>query len=158
MIDRSLWNRILWYISKRERCEKEIREHLARISKFKFQISSTEIEEIITKLKSLDFLNEDRFTKAYVHDNYELKHKGKSRIRQELKHRKIDEVTIDKYLSGIDVKDEEKQAFELAKKRHELIKNLPILTQKRRLFGTLVRRGFPTHLALKVIDEILQIR
>jgi regulatory protein len=163
-----LWNRILWYISKRERCEKEVQDYLKRISKFsakggsasgeKAQISKEESEEIIEKLIKLDFLNEDRFTRAYVHDSYQLKNKGKNRIKQELKNRRIDELTIEKYLNEIESSDEEDKARDFAKKRHELIKNLPQETQKRRLFGSLVRRGYQPHLAFKIIDEILKIR
>jgi regulatory protein len=156
-----LWNRILWYISKRERCEKEIRDYIAnkiRNSKFEIRNEKEQIEEIINKLTKLDFLNEDRFTRAYVHDSYQLKNKGKNRIKQELKNKRIDELTIEKYLNEIESSDEEDKARDFAKKRHELIKNLPQEAQKRRLFGALVRRGYQPHLAFKIIDEILKIR
>jgi regulatory protein len=175
-----LWNRILWYISKRERCEKEIRDYIKRISNSKIQIpkenirknpleirvnqsdnktnNEQSIDELIKKLKSLDFLNEDRFARAYIHDSYGLKNKGKNRIKRELTNLRINESTISKYLDEIDNEDEAVKARDFARKKHELIKNLSLETQKRRLFGSLVRRGYQPHLAFKIIDEILKIR
>lgn len=163
MLNDFLWNRVLGHISKRERCEKEVREYIKRISvgvglvpvQGRPQGSPLQNDEIIQKLKSLDFLNDDRFTKAYVHDNYNLKHKGKNRIRQELKNKGINESTIDIYLNEIGKESEVEKALELAKKRREFMKNLPILTQKRRLYGFLVRRGFEPKISLTVIDMIV---
>jgi regulatory protein len=173
MSNNFLWNRVLGFISKRERCEKEVREYLKRLIE-KYRVGAAprgrpiegrhrglplqNIDDIIAKLKSLDFLNEERFAKAYIHDNYHLKHKGKNRIRQELKNKGINEVTIDKYLNEIRKESEAEKALELAQKRHELIKNLPVLTIKRRLYGLLVRRGFSPQVALDAIDMVLEKR
>jgi regulatory protein len=166
MSDNHLWNKILRYISKRERCEKEVREYLKRISvgarSSRPMGGKTpplqSIEEIIQKLKSLDFLNEERFTKAYIHDNYQLKHKGKNRIRQELKNKEINEEIIDKYLNKIGNKSEAGKALELALKRREFMKKIPVLAQKRRLYGFLIRRGFSPQITFHVIDKIFKER
>lgn len=184
--DNFLWNRVLRFISKRERCEKEVREYLKRvIEKYRVGVdlpagqrfdagdagrpvdphadrpgglSLQKIDETIAKLKSLDFLNEERYTKAYIHDNYNLKHKGKNRIRQELKNKGINELTTEKYLGEIGKESEAEKALELAQKRYELIKKLPIITQKRRLYGLLIRRGFSPQIALDAIDTVAKKR
>ncbi len=167
-----LWNRVLGFISKRERCEKEIREYLKRlIEKYHVVVDlpvdphadrpgglflqKNNIDATIDKLKSLDFLNEERFTKAYIHDNYHLKHKGKNRIRQELKNKGINELMTDEYLNEIGAESEANKALELAKKRREIMKNLPVWTQKRRLFGFLVRRGFEPKISLAAVDSAI---
>lgn len=155
MENKYLWNKILKYISKRERCEAEIREYIKRIKNAGSRIENEEVDEIVKKLKLLDFLNEERFAHAYINDNFKLKNKGKSRIRQELKNKKIDELTINKYLKEIDSKDEEKKAKDLVRKTRGQIKKLPFSVQKRRLFGRLIRRGFPPKISLKVIDDII---
>ncbi len=161
-----LWNRILRYISKRERCVQEIENFLKiQNSKFKIQnyssklkINNSREDEIISKLKALDFLNEERYVKAYVHDSFELKNKGKCRIAQELKNKGIDELTINKYLGKINKDDLEEKAVGLARRKYALIKNLPVLTIKRRLYGQLVRRGFSPEIAMHVIDTVLEKR
>ena len=175
MSNNFLWNRVLGFISKRERCEKEVREYLKRLIE-KYHVGeglmtlpmgqvvrpvpteNDKIDETIQKLKSLDFLNEERYVKAYIHDNYNLKHKGKNRIHQELKNKGINELTIEKYLGEIGAENEAENALELAKKRREFMKKLPVLTQKRRLYGLLVRRGFSPEIALDTIDKIVQKR
>jgi regulatory protein len=159
MSNNFLWNRVLGFISKRERCEKEVLEYLRRlIEKYNVGVSHgkpLQIDEIISKLKSLDFLNKERFTKAYVHDSINLQQKGKFRIKQELKNKGIKEEIIDKFLNEIGKGSEEKRALEFAKKRYALMKNLPILTVKRRLFGQLLRRGFGQNVAMTAIDKIV---
>lgn len=151
-----LWNRVLRYISKRERCEKEIRDYINNIS---VPIPTKEkIEEIITRLKSLDFLNEDRYAKAFIHDSFHLKNKGIGRIAHELKNKGINEEIIDKYLNNIDKEDIKEKAEDLARKRYVFIKNLPVLTIKRRLYGQLVRRGFSPEIAMSTIDTVLKKR
>lgn len=154
-----LWNRILRYVGKRERCEKEVRDYIQRkISNSKIQIPKTEIEEIVEKLKNLDLVNEERFAKAYIHDSYELQHKGKNRIRYELTSKRVSELTINKYLDEINEEDEKQQALKFAEKKYEFMKKLPFLTVKRRLYGQLVRRGYQPQIALKTIDIILKKR
>ena len=153
-----LWNKVLRHVARRERSEKEVREYIQKIiTNYKLRITNGQ-EEIIQKLKQQDFLNEERFVKAYIHDSIELQNKGKHRIKFELEKRGIDENIIDKYLSKIEEGDELEKALEFAKRRYEFMKKLPVLTQKRRLYGLLVRRGFSPEIALDTIDKIVQKR
>ena len=153
-----LWNKVLRHVARRERSEKEVREYIQKIiTNYKLQITNGQ-EEIIQKLKQQDFLNEERFVKAYIHDSIELQNKGKHRIKFELEKWGIDENIIDKYLSKIEEGDELEKALEFAKRRYEFMKKLPWQSAKRRLFGQLVRRGFATSEVIAVIEKVMKKR
>lgn len=67
-----------------------------------WQIPSNEIEQIIDHLLDKKFIDEDRYTQAFVNSKLTINYWGKIRLRFELKQRKIENAIIEKYLAEID--------------------------------------------------------
>jgi regulatory protein len=80
-----------------ERCQQEMRDKL-----YEWGLHSNEVENIIAVLISTNFLNEERFAKAFAGGKFRIKKWGKVKIKIELKKRKISDYCIRKGLAEID--------------------------------------------------------
>ncbi len=83
-----------------ERCQQEMRDKL-----YEWGLHSNEVENIIADLISTNFLNEERFAKAFAGGKFRIKKWGKVKIKIELKKRKISDYCIRKGLAEIDEKE-----------------------------------------------------
>lgn len=88
--------KIAKYCAYQERCHQEVRNKL-----YDFGLEPVDVEEIIYELIQKDFLNEERFAKAYVRGKFIYKKWGRNRIIRELKMRKISNYCIKKGLKEI---------------------------------------------------------
>lgn len=66
-----------------------------------WQIPNQEIDKIIDDLIDKKFIDEDRYTQAFVNSKLSINQWGKIRLRFELKQRKIESSIIEKYLLAI---------------------------------------------------------
>ncbi len=82
-----------------ERCQQEMRDKL-----YEWGLHSNDVENIIADLISNNFLNEERFAKAFAGGKFRIKKWGKVKIKIELKKRKISDYCIRKGLEEIDDK------------------------------------------------------
>lgn len=82
-----------------ERCQQEMRDKL-----YEWGLYSTDVENIIANLITENFLNEERFAKAFAGGKFRIKKWGRVKIKIELKKRKISDYCIRKGLEEIDDK------------------------------------------------------
>ena len=85
------------YCSYRERCHKEVRSKLLSLKVYGY-----DLENIISKLIEEDFLNEERFAKAYCTGKYRIKKWGKNKIANGLRMNQVNSYCIKKGLQEID--------------------------------------------------------
>lgn len=93
----NIYNKCLKYISIRIRSIYEIKQYLKRN-----QIDDYLITITIDKLKENNLLDDEQFTKAFIHDKINFTTMGPYRIEKELKKHQIDTNIIYKYLNEID--------------------------------------------------------
>lgn len=74
-----LYDKVLGYINKKLRSEKEIRNYLE-----KYQVSEEVVREILGKLKEDNLLNNDLYIKSYIHDKVYLTLDGPYKIKNNL--------------------------------------------------------------------------
>lgn len=83
-----------------ERCQQEMRDKL-----YDWGLHSNDVENIIANLISDNYLNEERFAKAFAGGKFRIKKWGRIKIRIELKKRKISDYCIKKAMQEIDEQD-----------------------------------------------------
>jgi len=88
------------YCAYQERSQFEIRNKL-----YEWGLHQKDVEEIISELIELNFLNEERFALAYSLGKFRIKGWGKNKIRQGLKLKRIPDKLIIKSLKSIDNDD-----------------------------------------------------
>ena len=83
-----------------ERCQQEMRDKL-----YEWGLYSNDVENIIANLITDNYLNEERFAKAFAGGKFRIKKWGRIKIRIELKKRKISDYCIKKAMLEIDDTD-----------------------------------------------------
>ena len=134
------------YCSYQERCHKEIEQKL-----YDLNMIPEAKEQIILHLLQHNFLNEERFSKAFVRGKFSIKNWGKQRIINELKFRNISTYNINTGLKEIDDEHYLKTLQKLAEKKLPLIKESNAF---KKLVSYLISKGFEPSLVYQVVKNI----
>ena len=139
------------YCSYQERSQQEVRDKL-----YEWGLHSKSVENIISELISNNFLNEERFAKAYTLGKFRQKGWGKLKIKQGLKFKKVPDVLIKKALQGIADDDYLKTLQKVLNKKSALVIEKNPYKRNYKLQQYALSRGFEGDLiadALKVLVD-----
>ena len=137
------------FCAYQERSLKEVRQRLRE-----WELTEDEIEPIIAELIIQNYLNEERFTRAFAGGKFRVKKWGRLKIKQELKLRGVSNELIQKGLSEIDGDDYEETLRDLLEKKARSLRGEP-LDVKQKLVRFALSRGFESDIVwdlLKTID------
>ena len=138
------------YCAYQERCHKEVRDKLKTM-----KMIPQAIDAIMVHLIQENYLNEERFAKAFVNGKFRIKKWGKNRLVRELKFRDISKYSIDVALKEIDLDDYYKTLDELTQKRIDQVKEKNIYKKKKKVADYLLYRGWESHLVYEKLNEYL---
>ena len=142
-------NRIAAYCAYQERCLSEVKTRLEDLG-----MNNQQSEIIIAQMVEEDFINEQRFSEAFVRGRFTIKKWGKVRIRQELKMRDIPEHYISQALSLIPEEEYLDTLHYLARRKWTLTKEPNFLKKKIKVNRFLMFRGFEADLIKDVVEAI----
>ncbi len=111
-------------------------------------------DQIIVHLLRHDFLNEERFAKAFVSGKFRIKKWGKQRLQLELKKRHIGKTIISNALAEINDEDYYNTFEELATKKLATIKDSHPQKKRKKLADYLLYRGWESSL---VYDKVFAL-
>jgi regulatory protein len=134
------------YCAYQERSCKELRIKLQE-----WEISDSQIDEIISRLTEDNYLNEERFAKSFVRGKFRIKRWGRLKIKQELRKKNIPDALIK--LALLEINDDEYiNAIQLlASKKSKEIKDSNVVIKKYKVIRFLASRGFEHDIALDVL-------
>lgn len=138
------------YCAYQERCHKEVKAKLKTM-----KMIPEAIDKIMVHLIEQNYLNEERFAKAFVRGKFRIKKWGKNRLVRELKFRDISKYAIDVALKEIDSEDYFETLDELTQKRIEQVKEKNSYKKKRKVADYLLYRGWESHLVYEKLNEYL---
>ncbi len=140
--------KIAGYCAYQERTHKEVRERL-----FEWGIRGNEAEEMIVWLIENNYLNEERFAKAFAGGKFRMCTWGRIRIKHELKMRGLSEYCIKVGLAEIDEDDylEAIKKMINRKARKDDFEN-PYL-KKHKLARYIIGKGFEQGLVWDLLGE-----
>lgn len=137
------------YCAYQDRCHKEVAQKLKEM-----RMISQASEQIIIELIEGDFLNEERFSMAFVRGKFKIKKWGRRRLASELKQRKISKFLIQKALGQISETDYKATFEALVHKKAESITGGSIAKKRKKLADYLLYRGWEAHLVYDKINQI----
>ena len=135
--------------SRRELCISDVETKLES-----WGITKLDARKISDILLKENFINEERYAKAFVNDKFSYNKWGKIKITSHLKAKRISSTTINSALDSID-NDQYASALEAILKLHKKslkAKNDYELKAKLLRFG--LSRGFESHLLYELIGDI----
>ena len=145
-LNEEIYNKCVKYISVRIRSTEEIKDYMKNK-----QISSELIEKTLDKLIKNKLLDDDKFTKAFVHDKLNFTTMGPFRIEQELKKHKIKNEIINKYLYEI---DEETLDVKINKQINKLLKSTKKKANLRnKIYTNLLSLGYSNEIILRNLNN-----
>jgi regulatory protein len=138
------------YCAYQERCHKEVRTKLQNM-----RMIPEAIDAIMVHLIQHNFLNEERFAKAFVRGKFRIKKWGKNRLLRELKLREISKFSIAEALKEIDPEEYETTLQDLTLKRIAQVKEKDRYKKKKKVADYLLYRGWESHLVYDKLNDYL---
>jgi len=139
------------FCAYQERCHKEVEKKLIEL-----RMIPEARDHIIFHLLQENFLNEERFSKAFARGKFSIKKWGKIRITNELKFKDISSYNIKTALKEINDSDYLTALYSIAEKKLPLIKEANMYTRKNKLSTFLISKGYESNLVYKVANDLIK--
>jgi regulatory protein len=139
------------YCAYQERSHCEVEQKLWDLG-----VRKADHDEIISALIEEDYLNEERFAKAFAGGKFRMKDWGRKKIYYALKEKKVSEYNIKNAMKSIDEEAYQKTLSELAEKKYDLLKNEQYLVRKKKTIDFLLQRGFEQDLVIRALNQITE--
>ena len=141
------------FCAYQERSHSEVRSKLIEIG-----VYGDTIDQILIELIQENFLNEERFAKAFARGKFNVKRWGRNKIKQELKLHKISAYCLKKAMEEISPEDYLHALTELVRKKSDLIQEEDNYKLRIKLFPYLHQKGYETELINQVLDAFFKAR
>lgn len=138
------------YCAYQERCHQEVKNKLYQLG-----CNTDTVNEVMVRLIETNYLNEERFAKAYAGGKFRTKKWGRVKIRQELKLRKISEYCIKSAMKEIDESDYWDTLMELIEKKMTVSF---AWQEQHKLTKWLLGRGYELALIQDAMQEVISGR
>ncbi|MDP3360297.1 MAG: regulatory protein RecX [Lutibacter sp.] len=139
------------FCAYQERCHKEIEQKL-----YDLHMIPEAKEKIILHLIQHNFLNEERFSKAFARGKFSIKNWGRIKIVNELKFRNISPYNIKTALKEIDENDYLNTLEKIAKKKWVLIKEPNAFKKRSKLVSYLSSKGYESEFIYEVLNGFIK--
>ncbi len=136
------------FCAYQERAQQEVREKL-----YTWGLQSEDVENIIAELITENFLNEERFAKAFVRGKFRIKKWGKVKIIQHLKAKRISSPLIKIALREIDLDEYEENLDTLIQKKIGSPAGSLNLAEKAKLMRYLQSKGYENDLIFQRLNR-----
>lgn len=145
-----VYNKVIKYILKKRRSEKEISDYL--ISQ---NLNKSDLDKTILKLKRNNLINDTEYCKAFINDNLYLGNKGINKIKQQLLNQGISNEIIENELNNIDNQLLFNKLEKLVKKKISLNKKYSNNFLKQKILKELLELGYDKNDITYIIENNL---
>ena len=141
-----------YYCSYQERCHQEVVQKC-----YDLGMKSGEVDTIVVHLLQHNFLNEERFSRAFARGKHRIKLWGKIRIVNELKQRQIAAPNIKAALTEISDNEYQDTFDTLAERHWETIRETNVQQKKKKFCDYLLRRGWESAMVYEKLKELMSL-
>lgn len=143
----NIYNKVVKYILKKRRSEKEIKQYLIQ-----FNLNNFDVENMIIKLKQNNLINDLEYCKAFINDSIYLRKIGVNKIRSELLKQDIPLDIIEQELSFADSEQINKKLEKLITKKINLNNKYSNNYLKQKILNEMLDLGYNKEEVLNIID------
>ena len=137
--------------SRSEQCSADIRKKIIA-----YEIVDEIVEEIIQKLKRENFLDDERFARAYAKDKFKFNKWGKIKIKHFLRAKGISNSDIEKGLDEIDDNKYKDLLIKTMKEKARGVKNKNKFEKMGQIIRFAQNRGFEPELIHRYMNEVVE--
>ncbi len=141
--------KIYRYCAYQERSHREVKNKL-----FEYGLHSSEVDEILARLITEGFLNEERYAKAFAGGKFRVMKWGRLKIQRELEMEGLTPRCIARGLAEIDSKDYSKVLIQLLKKKSAQVSESDIFKKKNKIARFAIGKGYEPELVWESIKDL----
>ena len=139
--------KLKYYCGYQERSHAEVKEKI-----YSYGLWKQDVEKLLSQLIEEDYLNEERFAKAFAGGKFRMKQWGKVKIKYELKQKQVSEYCIKKGLKEIDEEEYLKTLNKLLDEKSSILKTEKnMLIKKRKISDYLLQKGYERDLIMQLL-------
>jgi regulatory protein len=142
------YTKITKWCAYQERAQQEVRDKL-----YDFGLHKEEVEQLLTRIISEGFVNEERFAISFANGKLNQLGWGRVKIRYALKAKKVSDYCIKKAINSLDENKYIQILEDAFHKRNKMEKEKHPLKRKYKLMSYLASRGFEQDLIATIIKE-----
>lgn len=143
------WDKIRVYCSFQERSHTEVKRKL-----YGFGLYGSDVEALMVRLLEENYLNEERFARAWAGGHFRLKKWGRIKIIQGLKQQGVSGYNLKIALAEIDGESYANTLRELARKKWDLLPEENKLSRQAKTFAYLQQKGYEPALIGPVLKAL----
>lgn len=143
-----IYNRVVKYILKKRRSEKEVKKYLQ-----KFDIGEVQQNKMFAKLKQIKLIDDIEYCKAYINDKLYLSKCGINKIRNDLLNENIPLEIIEEYLNNIENNILDDRLEKLILKKIKSNKKYSDQFLKQKILNDMLNLGYEKSSILEIIDK-----
>jgi regulatory protein len=115
------------------------------------------VDKVLARLEELGYLNDEEFASNFANSRLTAKPIGRSRLRRDLRRKKLQSETIENALDEAYEQQSEEELIDRAIGKRVRLKGAPTDREgAKRLFDYLIRRGFSYDLVIRKVREAAQ--
>lgn len=134
------------FCAYQERTQQEVRDRLKE-----WGVWGDDAEEVIAELIGQNYLNEERFAKAFAGGKFRVKSWGRRKIKQQLQQRGITGYNLDQALKEIAPDDYRATLTDLLDKKRRTLRDENPLIVKQKLVRYAMSKGYEPDLIFSVL-------
>lgn len=138
--------RLQKYCAYQERSHSEVRNKLIEIGCY-----GDDLENVICDLIEENFLNEERFARAYAGGKFRVKKWGRVKIKKELRLKRVSPYCIKKAMEEISDEDYTETMYALLTKKARTVKAKNQFEKKGKLAKYLMQKGYESFLIWEIL-------
>ena len=125
------------YCDYQDRCSYEVKQRM-----YSLGINTSWHNDILTSLMENQYLDESRFAKSFVRGKFNNKYWGRIKIKAALRHKRLENATIDEALMSINEEEYIQHISILIKDKIRLMGEIKEAKDKKRLLNYLLQKGY----------------
>ena len=149
MIFKEALGKMAMMCSRKEYCRWDVSKKMQN-----WKLSPEDKEKIIAQLISEKYIDEQRFTEAFVKDKFLFNKWGKHKIKFQLKQKQISEEHIDNALDNISEEDYLETIEQLILSKKKSVKAQSNYEQRGKLIRFMAQRGFELDSVNSVLSDL----
>ena len=137
------------FCAYQERSTKEVRQKMAE-----WELPEQDMGAVLEELTTQNYLNEERFARAFAGGKFRIKKWGRLKIKQELKLKGVSNEMIQKGLQEIDGDDYVATLHDIVGKKAHSLRGETQLAMKQKLLRFALSKGFESDLTWDAINAL----
>lgn len=144
-------SKIKHFCAYQERSHYEVKQKL-----YSFGLAKSIVEEIISSLIEEDYLNEERFARAYAGGKFRMKHWGRNKIIYALKQKQVSAVNIKSGLKELEGEMYTQTLLKIANEKWQSLQGESTMMKRAKTQAYLLQKGYENNLIIEILQNIEQ--